>query len=288
MRYRRPPVYSQIAPNSRALQSRGSWTYWLGLAFLALLPVSVAAGADGSPEKTPSEWLTIELVQTRMKQLGDLPNLDEATRAKAQALLQQAVAQLESAATWETRAKRYEERIASAKQDVERAKAGQDAPAGQVAAPQPGMPLADLERAFAEKETELQNKKAELANLEAEAKRRAGRRAELPKLVADARERLAAIDQARQSAAPADEHAQVAAARRLLLAAQRRTVEREIAVYDLEPKAYEAQTQLLPLERDVAGRKSRGWSRRWRAGVKPSTGVARKRPRRNCNGRGSK
>ncbi|MCX7427698.1 MAG: mechanosensitive ion channel [Planctomycetia bacterium] len=220
---------------------------------MALLPVGVAAGADGSPEKTPSEWLTIELVQTRMKQLGDLPNLDEATRAKAQALLQQAVAQLESAETLATRAKRYEERIASAKQDVERAKAGQDAPAGQVAAPQPGMPLADLERAFAEKETELQNKKAELANLEAEAKRRAGRRAELPKLVADARERLAAIDQARQSAAPADEHAQVAAARRLLLAAQRRTVEREIAVYDLEPKAYEAQTQLLPLERDVAG-----------------------------------
>ena len=91
--------------------------------------------------------------------------------------------------------------------------------------------------------------------LEAEPKRRASRRAEIPKLSSAARDGLAQLDEQLQTQAPADEPAALTAPRRILLQAQRRAAECEIQALEKEIDAYEATGELLPLRRDLSARR---------------------------------
>jgi potassium-dependent mechanosensitive channel len=245
----KPTLHTHITQTPHIPASRG---YWIAGCTILILSVAVTRGAAANPaEKPPAERLTVENVQARLKQLDELRDLDEATKGKIQALYQQAVQQLEAAARWTVEVDRFERMTASAASELSATKAEQAAPAVAIPSPNPGESLTNLERALSEMEAKLGATKAQLAKLDAEAKRRATRRAELPKVIAEVRQRLAGSERQQQTVPPADEHPQLAVARRILAAAERRAVEQETASYERELKAYEARAELIPLRRDV-------------------------------------
>lgn len=220
------------------------------MAVLLLAPAASASAAD--PAVSPlAEPHTVEEIQTRLRQLSEANDLDESTRGKAQALYQQTLEQLEAAARWTSELRRYEQLAASAADDLAGAKADQDRLAQKQPIAEPRGSLAELERALAEKELELAEVKAQLLESETELKRRSGRRTELPKLLADARQRLAELEKT-PVVTTADETPHLTTARQMLAAAERLALGKAILVYEQEPKTYDARAELLPLQCDVA------------------------------------
>jgi len=225
--------------------------FWL--AVRPTLPAPPAALAQGLPEKPAAVQLTVEDIEARIKQLADAQDLDDAVKGKIQELYQQALGQLELVKNASAQASLFERMAASSREELAGTKAELAALPSEPPPVYPDGSLVELEGKLLEKETELVEKRSSLAELEGEAKRRAGRRLEIPKLVLDAKARLAELEK-QQQAAPAEEPPQLIAARQVLAAARRQALEQELLAYDKEPKAYEARTEVLPLRRDLAAR----------------------------------
>jgi potassium efflux system protein len=164
--------------------------------------------------------------------------------------------ELDSAQTWQAGATRFEQMAASAAADLAATKTelGQMPPKPSSQTPE-NIALPQIDQLISKKQSELDEYRARLAELEAEPKRRAGRRAEIPKQAGAAKDRLAQLDEQLQAPVPADEAAALAGPRRALLLSQRKAVECEIQACDKEIAAYEATGELLPLRRDLSARR---------------------------------
>jgi len=231
---------------------------------LTVLVWLVAAGAFGQvvpqnvqtvPQKPAGDGGFAEAVQARLKQVEESRELDDATKAAAQQLYQQALQELESARLWARKVDHFEQMAAAAPGELARTKADLAAlPSAPTMATAQGVTLQQLDQAISKREDELERWKSTLDDLEDEPKRRSNRRLEVPKLAAAARQRQEEIDQQLQSPAPADDTALLASARRMRLLAGRRVLEQEILGYDKELAAYEATADLLASRRDLAVR----------------------------------
>lgn len=226
------------------------------LLLAAALLLAVSAYGD-PPEKPPSEEVTVEEIQSRLKQLDEAADLDDAIKGKLREVYQQTLQELEAAKTWTATTMRFEQMIASAADELASTKSGL---AGLPTKPKIVVPagetLVQLQQALSTKEAEAAELQRQLSELEAEPRRRAARRVEIPKLAAAAQRRLA--DAEKQLAAPgvAEEPPQLAVARRTALLARRQAAGREVRAYEKETAAYDARAELLPLRLDLATRQA--------------------------------
>ncbi len=208
-----------------------------------------------TPATIPAEVVSVDSIEAKLKDLGTVGDLDEETRARVQATYQEALKALESAGQWRAKAAHYQSMVDSVPEELARTKSELSTLPEKPAAMETDGTVVELERTLAQKESALSEQRAELSELEAEAKRRAARRAEVPKLLDEARRRLGQIEIELQAAQSSEEGVHLAGARRALAGARRRAVEQEILAHEREPKAYEARTEVLPLRRDLAAKR---------------------------------
>ena len=86
------------------------------------LLTAIACG-QATPPKPMSETEFVALLQSRLKQVDDVHDLDEAGKAKAKELYQQALGEMEAAKRWAAKAADFENKANQAPVDLGRTKA---------------------------------------------------------------------------------------------------------------------------------------------------------------------
>lgn len=211
--------------------------------------------AEPPPGKRSAEEITAEEIQTRLKQVEEATDLDDAAKAKVRETYQQAIQELDVAKHWAETSAQFERMVAAAADELAAAKAEASlAPAKPKVAIPADTTLVQLQQTLTSKEAEATELKRQSTQLEAEPRRRAARRGEVPKLAAAARQRLG--DAEKQLAIPAasDEPPAPALARRAVLLARRRAAQQEVRAYEKEVAAYDACAEILPVQLDIATR----------------------------------
>lgn len=213
------------------------------LASASLLAPSALAQQDSDTFPPPSK---IELES----RLAALPESDPAA-----AEYRLAIDALDRAATLSARAAEFRElatqapgRLAEIRETLSQPRANVEP------APDPQASLADIRASEAETAAALKAAQDHAAQLAAEADRRELRRREIPELLDQARQRLAAIrtDLADQ---PSNARVDLNNADTALALARHAEVAAEIALLDAELASYEARRDLLPAQRDLAARR---------------------------------
>ena len=248
-----PPAIA-IPQSFRVAERRWRMTAVFASALLAMLVAGLnATFADESLPASPlPEEITAETVGNRLKEIDTSQTLDDATKGKLRELYQQANQDIEASKTWAAATKRSEQMAASAPGELVQTKSDLASLPRQSIVSIPEASLVQLEQSLSQKSDELTDLKALLADLEAEPKRRAARRVEIPKLVANARERLAEVESQLQVLAVAADVSEPSVAKRLSLSTRRRALEQELLSYQAELKGYDQRAELLPLRRDLA------------------------------------
>lgn len=228
------------------------------LAFLAAaLPAfgeePAAAPAPETPQAGPAatEDLTVELVQTRIKQLEEAKELPDEIKAPALELRKKTLTELQAAALAVQRTEKF---VASRKQVPEdlkaiRAQLTVDLP-DPAAAVDPKVAIAELEQLLSKAEQELFEAEKRFEEAERRMKQRIDKRGEIVQAIAAAKEQSTELENSK----PPNKAPEVVAAHGEYVAARRRTLDAEIAAFEQELSLYEAQNELLPLLKDQATR----------------------------------
>ena len=222
-------------------------------------PPSAAASAGGTTAigspAVEAEGPGEANLQARIKQLESLEGLADDDRAKLVEVYQQALALLETSDKLEAKAAEYARQRAQAPQTQAALQQELAAPAvEQTPSLDVKMSLGQLEQALANAQAQLSQLESASGQIDSERKRRAERRAEIPKLTAAANERLAAADAQLVAPQSPDESPELALARREFAQVDRRAAKAEIECYRQELLCYEATADLLPLEQDKLAR----------------------------------
>lgn len=228
------------------------------IAATAGLFLAVAAWGQTAPlppPAQPDDAVFAEIIRSRLTQIEESHDLDQASKDAARKLYQEAQKELEKLKEPAARAARHAMAAAAAPRDIERAKANLAAPptAPDVAIPQ-DFSVQEIEQKISQDTAELGDKRADLTRLEATIKGWTKRRPEIPQEIAKARDALTALDQQLQAPPAAGESSVASAARRFVLLARRRTIEQNVLCFEKEIAEYEATVELLPLQRDMAAR----------------------------------
>ncbi len=223
-------------------------------ALLATMAAPAPVWAQLDDEIIPFEYPTVESIQAALRQVDELPDLDEAARSKVRDLYAGALEELEAVRSWRSKAARFTQMVAVAPQELAQTQADLAAMPEATQRASPAANLTELKQAILTKEAEQTEQKSLLVDLESELRRRAARRVEVPKLAGAAQERLAEVSRQLQAPLPT-EPAAVATARRVKLLARREALEQELASYEHELRAYEVRSELLAVRRDLAARR---------------------------------
>ncbi len=227
----------------------------LFLMFVAAAVLVAALAFGETPSKPLSETEVVDLLQSRMKQVDEQHDLDDATKGKVKDLYQQALGEMAAVKRWTEKGAEFERLAAEAPESLKKAKRELAEPPAQPAEAIPDqLTLPQIEQQISKREAELDKRRKALSDDETELKGRSVRRAKVPEQIGAAKERLADINSQLQAAASGDDGTPAGLARRALLAARRRTAEREIACCEKELRAYEARSELLPASRDLDAR----------------------------------
>ncbi len=223
----------------------------------ALIWLSVTSTALGqaAPPKPMTEDEFVALLQARQQQVGEMTDLDDATKAKVKDLYKQALLEMDAAKRWAAKAAQDEMLVTDAPKVIATTKADlAGLPAQTSCTIRPDQTLLQIEQTISQRQADLEKLRKELADDEEEMKGRAARRAKMPDRINEAKKPLADINTQLQAASPSDEKPAVSSARRMILLAQRRRVEQEVVCHEKELAAYEARTELLPLHHDLKAR----------------------------------
>ncbi len=199
------------------------------------------------------EKLTAEAIRAARQEVEQAAELDGELKQKLLQAYDQAGAFLDAAEKSATSAADSQHLIETAAAEAERAgreieKLGQGSPE----LPSGGEPLESLKTVRGEKELLLAKAKEEAAAVEAELSRRVTARQEIPNRIAEAKKRLARIDQQlREPLAPGTPEP-LLRAQILSLLAERKALAEEIAAGEKELLAFAATADLLPLQQKLA------------------------------------
>ncbi|MHC4713677.1 MAG: mechanosensitive ion channel domain-containing protein [Planctomycetota bacterium] len=220
-----------------------------------ITPGGLHAQQSVQPEGEPSAPLTVEQLRPERDRLSSRTDLDPDVLTQALDFYDRAIEQITASAEWRTRAADFDRAIQEAPARLTALKQELDSPAAEPSIEIPeGTPLADLELSLRQAEAELATTQQATADLDEESRRRDERRSEVPRLVAAAETRLAAIEEELAVLVAATDRSVLAEARRTFLAAQKMAVEAELAAYRKETASYTARGDLLTARRDSAAR----------------------------------
>ena len=218
------------------------------------LSVTATAFGQATPPKPMSDAEFIAMLESRLKQVDDLTELDDAAKAKVKELYQQALGEMEAVKRWTETTAQNEKLASEAPKELEQTKAALATLPAQPGRHPPEATLPQIEQDISKREAELEKLRKELADDETAIKGGASWRAKLSEQVSAAKERATKLGEQLQSPPPSDENPAMNTARRMVLVARRRTAEQEIVCCETEQRAYEARTELLPLHRDLLAR----------------------------------
>ncbi|HUS91600.1 MAG TPA: mechanosensitive ion channel domain-containing protein [Phycisphaerae bacterium] len=235
----------------------------LVLAVLLAAAAAMAASAQTKPATRPavstdiaSALPTAETLQATITRLEQAKDPEEAIRKQAIDACKQALAQLAVVADWKAKAAAFDVAAKEAPAKLAAVKEQLTVAASQPATTMPAdAAVTQFEQLAVKADADLVAAKKAQADTEAEPKRRAERRLEVPKLLSAAQKRLDEIT--RQLAEPPTEKSpELTAANRALLAMQREAVQREIEAHQKELLSYDAERDLLTTRRDLAARQA--------------------------------
>jgi potassium efflux system protein len=230
----------------------------LGLAWSSLLvpravaqPAAMSAENAAQPSGTPVP--TVELVERRLKEVDQLPGLDDTVRAELRSIYQEALHELTSARDLAAQVKQLVEMAEQADENLQEAQVQVSQPPTAVSIEfPPDATLAKLEELVSAEQKKLDAAKQRKEKLDLEVGRRQGRRAEIPGRVQQLQDALKTLD-AEWNAIPAGGGPR-AESLQIRIAARRAAIDQEIHLAEQELATYAATTDLLPLECDLAGR----------------------------------
>jgi len=200
---------------------------------------------------TTIETISKEVLESRRKQLDEDTQLEESARSNARALYEQALRELEEIESSQAALQQFERQVAAAKDNLDTAKSQRSITSQPLVESSiaPDATLAELEQALTKSEALLKEKTENLSKLDAEPKRRASRLEEIQRSLTDSQQELAEIKET--LLAPSDDSAASVASRTAALV-RRERLSVTLSLLESERAAYEATTELLQVERDVA------------------------------------
>jgi potassium efflux system protein len=223
---------------------------------LAIFAVTTTLFGQAIPPRPLSDAEFSSQIEARMKQLGEVTDLDEATKTKIKDLYTQALSEMKTVNKWAELSAQNEKLANTAPNDLRNTKAALVLPVTKVLPnTTPNDSLSKIEQDISTGEAEFVRLQKALADSEAELKNGADRRAKTTLQLNKAKDTLTSLNEQLQWPAPANQSPMMNFALRVVLEARRRSVEQEIACYEQELKTYEARTELLPLCRDLNARK---------------------------------
>ncbi len=224
----------------------------VGVALLAGLYLPAAAQQTASapttePAVTDATGLTIQAVQARISRLQLDTQLDEPTRAKAIEYCNLAIRELQSADEWARKSADYQKIVQDAPVQLQTARdelrKAPESPA--ISSEAAGRTLEQLRQELAKAETDLERSKQRLADLDKEPRRRLDRRTEI-------RLRREEISKETASVVEPQGPAALTMAFSVYVQARAKARQAELAAYDRELASYEATSDLLSVQRDLA------------------------------------
>ena len=216
--------------------------------WLAVANVVVSQPAPPKP-LTGTEF--VALLQSRLGQVGDLTDLDDATKNKIRDLYKQAIGEMEAMKPWSEKTTLKQKLTLDAPKELAQIKLALAVPVQPRTEFPPDTSLTQIEKAISDREAELEKLRKALTDDENELKNGATRRATATEELTKLKDTLNKSSEQLQLPPPTDEKPAIGAARRMLLLALRRVAEQKIAFYEEDLKAYEARIDLLPLRRDL-------------------------------------
>lgn len=239
-----------------------SWLFFLGIA-CASLCACVVEGAQGAAKDapqddalaSPSEQLTLKVVQQREQQAKQTIDLDEAARAEIANLYKQAVDQMKLAQRWAEDTAKFDALRQKAPDTLRQVRATLDQP------PEPfvphipsGVDIVDLEQRLLQVRSELDEVRQNEASRVEQKRRRNERRFKIPRLISAAKQRLDQLRQSQEASPATDQPSPIELARQTLFEAQQNAVEQEIEAYQMESRSYDVRGELLQARLDEAAR----------------------------------
>lgn len=227
-----------------AFTSRKIWRSALAAACCLAAPLLASAQQAPDTEAAPAAPTASEIA-ARIETINASTTLAEDIKSRALDQYGRAQEALTRAEEWQSKLTQYESAISEAPallQEIEKELANPPAP---VEAPAADVSLVDLELQVTQAQSDLERMRAEFAELQAEPARRSERRRAIPELLSAARSRLQEIQTQLSAPAPADEPAEVAAARSAELQVRQRARQLEVSAYEKELQSYDVRGQLL-------------------------------------------
>jgi len=233
---------------------------------LVLVVIALAAGratgqappaAGVAPPELPSvaapQPVGAAEIRDRLREVDKAEGLDEPTRARLRELYESALAELDQA---EHRAQdaatfaQKTENAADARRQVEH-ELGQTSTEPDIVVPEVA-DLAQLAKNLAAAEESLARAKEQLATLEAEPKRRANRKKEIPALQNSVRQEIEQLAQQILTKGPTQDSSPLARAEQTRLRARHQRLEQELAALERESAFYDGTGELIRRQRDLA------------------------------------
>ena len=206
--------------------------------------------AASQPTSLPADGreVTAEAVQAMIQRLEQNTSIAPASRKSALEQCGQALEQVRFAQEESAKIDAFKRTTEGAPAQLEEFRAklqAQTQPTTAESAPSSEIPLAELEQMARQASAKRFAIQRELRNLEDQPKRILDRRTESPKVMAQFRTQLDEIDRELGLSAPAQEEAEVTAARRMLLEARRQLITRQSQAFRAETRSYTATADLL-------------------------------------------
>jgi potassium-dependent mechanosensitive channel len=223
---------------------------------IVLLLTTFSTAQTPADKPAESEGMSAETIQTRIKQIDDAKDIDDAVKQKIRECYQQALPELEAIKNRAVKIANFEQMASSAATDLRQTKTLLAAPPEKPAAELPDdMPLTQVDQLITKKQSDLDAARAKLTAAEAEPNNRAARRLDLPKKTSEAREQLNQLEEQLRAPPPEGESPALTTARRALMSCQRRNLANKVQSHEKELTAFDATAELLPLQRDLAARR---------------------------------
>lgn len=227
----------------------------VGTGLLCIVAWSTAAHAQTPDTPTPEPLPTSDQITASIQEVDAATDLDDAKKASAKQLYQQAAAALDVLGKSSEDAARFEGMISNAALDLTAVTKELNQLPKQPPSLESSLTLPQLQQQLATAEAEVLRGRDELARLTSEVSARQVRQREVPLELEAARKQLADVTKQLATATPENEHPLLTRARRTLLRTQSASLTSRIAALEKELPAYAATTELLPKQRDLAGQK---------------------------------
>jgi potassium efflux system protein len=219
-------------------------------------PSGGSAGPKDPTAAISASTVTVELLETRLKELESASDLDEARKGRLAELYRKAQSSLESARAYDAKAAVYAGtlneapgKLAELREKIDSLQARVDQEPEAVAE---GLPIAELEQRLAKEQADAAAVEAKLTEIEKELGDWARRPLDARQRISEAKAALEELDVEASQAVPEGETADVTQARKWVQESRQRELRAEILMRDQELLSHGAREDLLRAARDKA------------------------------------